>query len=223
MKSNILSELYPDTLIGKLQFETISLLGGLLYHAKPNNKFEKKLLNLGCGLSYFPGWTNADFYHYPLKFWKKQVRKTPDWMLDIRRPLRCSDEYWDGIFTEHTLEHITHAECFRLFKEFLRVLKPGGIVRIIVPDIKKAIEFYNDRSKHLYYVTSFDTGCEAIWEVTQNYYHKSVWDAELMTAVLKKAGFQTVYTSTYGQSGDIDMIMDNPEREPYSLYIEAVK
>jgi predicted SAM-dependent methyltransferase len=223
MKSTILSEQYSDSLASKFKFECISFFGNLFYRFGPRNRFGKKYLNLGCGLSYFPNWTNADFYHYPLKFWKVQPRKNPDWMLDIRKPLRCSSNYWDGIFTEHTLEHITHSECFRLFVEFHRVLKKGGVVRIIVPDIRKAVEFYNDRSKHDYFVTGFDTGCEAIWEVTQNYYHKSVWDAELMIVILKKAGFTSVSEVSFGKSSSLDVMKDNPVRECYSLYIEAIK
>jgi predicted SAM-dependent methyltransferase len=223
MPISILSEQYPQTVRGSFKFEFISWVGGLLYRSKPNNKFEKKYLNLGCGLSYYPNWTNADFYHLPIKFWKKQARKTPDWMLDIRRPLNCHDQYWDGIFTEHTLEHITHAECMRLFKEMHRTLKTGAYLRIIVPDIKKAIEFYNDRTKHEYFVSNFETGAEAIWEVTQNYYHKSVWDAELMIKFLLEVGFKDVVEQSFSRGSLPDILQDNPDRQPYSLYIEAKK
>lgn len=223
MKSSILSDDNNLTFFHIAEFELISLVGGLLYRFGPNNQFDKKFLNLGCGTTYFSDWTNADFYHLPIKFWKKQVRRTPDWMLDIRRPLKCPNDYWDGVFTEHTLEHITHAEGFRLLKELYRVLKPNGILRIILPDIKKAVEFYVERSKNEYFVKNFDTGAEAIWEITQNYNHKSVWDAELMMLVLNKVGFRNVTEMKFGYSISDEIVKDKPDREPYSFYIEAVK
>lgn len=221
MESNTLDDKYQQTLLGHFLFEAVSLFGRLFFNLKPRNKFYYKYLNLGCGYTYFKGWTNADFFHFPIRFWRKQ-KPIPDWMLDIRYPINCKDNYWDGIFTEHTIEHITHKAAFNLFKEFYRTLRPGGVLRIIVPDIETAIRFYNNETLSLYYNEKFE-GAEAIWEVTQNYQHKSVWDAALLTKFLYAAGFTTVYKTSFGIGSNRHLCIDQSDRKEYSLYVEAIK
>lgn len=68
---------------------------------------------MGCGHNKFVGWINADFYKGP-KFWKKYPNK-PDWMSDLRYLLNCDSNYWDGVFTEHTLKHLLllHVKSFK--------------------------------------------------------------------------------------------------------------
>src|SRR5262249_6226099 len=66
------------------------------------------LLNLGCGPHVYPGWVNADDYAPKRRLREREFK--PNWMLDITRPWRCEDGYWDGIFTQHVIEHVTYAE-----------------------------------------------------------------------------------------------------------------
>jgi SAM-dependent methyltransferase len=53
---------------------------------------------------------------------------------DPRRPFPLDDESVDQVLSEHALEHIDAASVAQLFAEFHRVLKPGGWVRVSVPD-----------------------------------------------------------------------------------------
>ena len=70
----------------------------------------KKLLNLGAGTSLQNDFVNADFYrlHHLLK------RSSADWMLDITKPLKCKDNYWDGVYLSHVNEHITFSANYNL-------------------------------------------------------------------------------------------------------------
>ena len=61
------------------------------------------LVQLGAGQDMHPDFVNSDFFRIPLLM----RRPKPDWSMDITRPLRCPDRSIAGIFTQHTLEHIS--------------------------------------------------------------------------------------------------------------------
>src|ERR1700739_2153298 len=98
-----------------------------------------RLLHLGCGNVKFADWVNADFYNFHDLLANREF--APDWMLDLTKPIRCPDGYWDGIFSEHTLEHLTYAQDIHALKEVFRMLKPGAWVRIVTPDVSKYIAY----------------------------------------------------------------------------------
>ncbi|MEO0836902.1 MAG: hypothetical protein AAFY16_13210, partial [Cyanobacteria bacterium J06642_3] len=105
---------YQTNLKQLLYFEIVSLYGRKFYSGKPNIKRnEASLLHLGCGSNKLEGWINADFFRNLFKFWKSSKNR-PDWMLDLRYPLNCDDNVWDGVFTEHTLEHLYPNQALNL-------------------------------------------------------------------------------------------------------------
>jgi predicted SAM-dependent methyltransferase len=217
---SICSTKYQITLKGILGFEIVSLYGRLLFHKKPKIASGNNLLHLGCGHNKFDGWVNADFYS-GMKFWKKN-EKQPDWMLDIRYPLNCDDNVWDGVFSEHTLEHLYPNQVLSLLKELYRTMKKGAWLRISVPDLKKYIDFYCDKQVN----EKFDrwpTGCEAIRSLTQNFEHLSVWDSKLLLHFLKKAGFMNTREVKFMEGTDHNLLKDNANRRWESLYMEAQK
>lgn len=81
----------------------------------------KTCLNLGCGDHKLPGHVNLDI--------KDGV--------DIRK-LDYADNSVDEVYASHVLEHFGAEETHDVLKEWVRVLKPGGVIRIAVPDIRKA-------------------------------------------------------------------------------------
>lgn len=85
-------------------------------------KIRKKCLNLGCGDSKLQGHDNLDI-------------KTGT---DIRK-LDYHDFSVDEVYASHVLEHFGAEETHQVLKEWVRVLKPGGIIRIAVPDLRKAM------------------------------------------------------------------------------------
>lgn len=100
-------------------------------------------------------------------------------MVDLRYPLNCDDNVWDGVFTEHTLEHLYPDQAYFLLRELHRTMKPGSYIRITVPDLSKYIDFYNGKpvDERFY---RWETGCEGIRSLTQNYLHVSLWDFNLI-------------------------------------------
>lgn len=91
-----------------------------------------KLLNLGCGKHYHPDWTNVDL-----------VARGPGVIEDdVRQGLRFADETFDGVYHSHVLEHMDPADAEALIAECFRVLKPGGTLRIAVPDLETIARCY---------------------------------------------------------------------------------
>jgi len=82
---------------------------------------ERKRLNIGCGTKRLAGWINVDF----------NQRFQPDLVWDITKKSRLGDNEVDEIYCDNVLEHLT--DFVGSIKEFHRILKPGGRLRIIVP------------------------------------------------------------------------------------------
>ena len=88
-------------------------------------------LNLGAGASWSREWTNLDLHS------GEHVRRH-----DLRKPLPFTDCVFDAAYSSHVLEHLTPEEGGRLLGEAHRVLRPGGVVRIVVPDLERLCSDY---------------------------------------------------------------------------------
>jgi predicted SAM-dependent methyltransferase len=202
------------TLTALLNFELRSLYGRTLQNRKPVlNRSGENLLHLGCGSNEIQGWINADFF---------SLKRKLDWMLDLRYPLNCDDNVWDGVFTEHTLEHLYPDQVASLLKELHRTMKPGAWIRISVPDLQKYVNYYCHKEVDVEF-SQFRTGCEAIRTLTQDSIHLSVWDSQLLKKFLESAEFINVQKVSFGQGTDGLSIQDLESRAWESLYMEAQK
>lgn len=112
-------------------------------------------LNLGCGTHVVPGWINVDYAAgarlLRLPGFRRLNRRLGlfkgDWpsgivLHDLRRPLPWDSGSVDIIYSSHTLEHLSRDEGIRLLAECYRVLRPGGIIRIVVPDLAHIVRRY---------------------------------------------------------------------------------
>jgi len=220
---SILSNTYLPSIVGILKFETISTFGRLFRSSKPKiNTKGKNYLHLGCGSNYIENWINADFFK--VRFWSSKNKV--DWELDFRYKLKCDSEVWDGVFTEHTLEHLTHLDNLNLFKELWRTMKDGAIIRICVPGLQQAILPYTSDSPNLDFEKHrqlYPDLASSIWGLTQNWAHFSVWDFNLIKLFLENAGFTNVTEREYLVGGDNELIKDTEGRKVGSLYVEATK
>jgi hypothetical protein len=209
-KSRFLRSLRP------IIFELQSQIGRLVYISKrlPQNNY----LNVGCGPNVIESMDNMDFYQFNL-------RKSKIISHDIRFKFPFPDSAYSGIITEHTVEHITPHDAIKLFEEFYRITCPGAVVRIIVPDLEKYVNYYlNDlNGRNITDEFSvFDNGCEAIWNLTQNWEHISCWDYKMMKKCLLNVGFKSCEKKSFMIGDNIELLKDSPHRAWESLYIEAV-
>lgn len=187
------------------------------------------LLNIGCGASGKPGWVNLDFYNLP----------GVNCVFDCRRGLPFSDNSVRFIFTEHFFEHIDYTEEVPLFvSECCRVLEPGGLIRFVVPDAEKYLRAYctdgwrdmiqlrplNPDRSDVHFGSKFNTKMEVVNAVFRQYFeHKFAWDFETMQFVLVRYGFCDIRKMSFGESMKPEFCIDNPDRVPESLYVEAKK
>ena len=110
-------------------------------------------LHLGCGAQTPEGWINVDYFigarlaRVPVVRWiaRKSNLFGLEWptdvfLHDLRRPFPWRDASADVIYASHLLEHLTREDGARLLRECHRVLKPRGIVRIVVPDLRAIVD-----------------------------------------------------------------------------------
>jgi len=91
-----------------------------------------QLLNVGCGATCHPAWTNIDL-----------VSGSPDVIAhDLRKGLPYPDQCFDACYSSHVLEHLEQEESERLLRECWRILKPGGVIRLSVPDLEAIVRAY---------------------------------------------------------------------------------
>jgi len=122
----------------------------------------RAMLNLGCGWKMHWGWTNLDFSPYarlvkhpaiarllaragvlsPLR--QERLAKVDPEMTchDLRGGIPFHDETFDVVYHSHFLEHLDRAVAPIVLAECRRVLKPGGILRVVVPDWETQVANY---------------------------------------------------------------------------------
>lgn len=100
-------------------------------------KPKASLLNIGCGyrFSHDVRWLNVDLA--PVS---KEVQK-----IDAADGLPFQDQSFLGVYHSHVLEHLDSEAGLRLLRECFRILQPGGILRVAVPDLERIAVGYLDR------------------------------------------------------------------------------
>lgn len=93
-----------------------------------------RLLNLGCGSRYDQRWTNVDF----------KPKGTGVIGHDLKKGMPFGDSIFDAVYHSHLLEHFSRDYAPVFLKECHRVLKPGGSIRVVVPDLEHIIREYLD-------------------------------------------------------------------------------
>lgn len=177
-------------------------------------------LNLGSGPRGLdsPAWINIDGFK----------DENVHYLCDISRSIPFGNNVFDGIFCEHVLEHFTASDGEKLLGECIRILKKGGVIRIIVPNAKTFLKAYFDDPAKLieYKRPASGYAMEAVnsW-FYQRFEHQCIYDSSYLTGVLKKVGFDAVRECAFMEAGfgNSCIVIDDPKYAWESLYIEARK
>jgi len=198
-------------------------------------------INLGSGLQVAPGWINVDaslnaliadwpsflqarlFALSGQKPWfdrteyLRRLRSNRFVHADLTRPLPFSPESADFMFCSHVLEHLTRLQGVGLLTEAHRILRPGGTMRVGVPNLELAIDLYRagkarDMLDRFFYRPESGRLAQ----------HRYMYDVGLLTEVLEEAGFSKVVRREYrsGVVPDLDKLDNRPEQ---TLFVEATK
>lgn len=175
-------------------------------------------LHLGCGKRYIPGFIHIDLVDY----------EHIDYQADIRHLDMFESNTVDLIYASHILEHFGRWEYEEVLKEWYRVLKKGGILRLSVPDFNAYLGLYREGWQLDRLFSCFCGG-----QYTELDYHHMVFNEEFLTRILiTSIGFKKAYRWNWRNTehSDIDDFsqsyhphMDKIHGRLMSLNMEAEK
>jgi predicted SAM-dependent methyltransferase len=181
-------------------------------------------LHLACGLKILVGWLNVDVAPYP----GAMTISMPAGLRII--PDRAA-QYAYCSHMLHYLEYPSEASAFVL--EVYRLLKPGGVFRVVVPNIEAIIrayvendeELFKDQVKHhwSWATTKLE---HLICAMRADYADGSVkygYDLETLTKLLKGAGFNRVVQSAFNKSEFEPLRIDYRGKTSLAIIVDAVK
>jgi predicted SAM-dependent methyltransferase len=171
-------------------------------------------LHLGCGDVYLEGWVNIDLVS------PRRYRRDLRW--NLQRGLPFPDGSAEAVFSEHLLEHLELAEGLAHLEMCRRVLAPGGVLRIGVPDLERYVQSYlgNDDLIDKQRPGRPTRGIAFV----ENFFfhgHKMMYDFETLELMLREANFASIEHSAFGQGRIAPP--DSKFRQLETLYVEATK
>lgn len=102
------------------------------------NTTSRTLLHVGCGHAPLPKGL-ADQQWREIRY-DIDPSVEPDVVGSMTDMAQIADASVDAIWSSHNLEHLAEHELVRALAEFLRVLRPGGMAWIVVPDVQSLAE-----------------------------------------------------------------------------------
>lgn len=149
---------------------------------------------------------------------------------DIRLRWPFKNNSADVIFGSHVLEHLTKNEGRYAICECNRILRVGGILRVVVPDFRLCAEkyvcndeiFYDEEILNKNNFEDYKCVAEKVMHFIYGMGHKYQYDFELLYGVLSESGFDEIERKEYRQSNILEIdLLDN--RQGHSLFVEARK
>lgn len=210
-------------------------------------------INVGCGMTLTEGWINLD--NSP----SVRLSNLPLWVIRFSRWIRLIDvnhynyiefakqhrvlwanagrlPFHEGlvetVYTSHMLEHLDRTQAQAFLKEVLRVLKPGGVIRISVPDLKIIVDQYLQDLDADLMIESMGTcinNPQSMKEkfkyvLTGSRHHSWMYDRKSLIKLLIQSGFAHVQAMSPGETTIPDAgKLDLYERADASVYVEAMK
>ncbi len=136
--------------------------------------------------------------------------------LNVTKRFPYKEATFDFVFSCHLLEHLYIPQAQTFIGEIFRVLKPGGICRIVVPDLDRIVAEYDPDQPELFLKRIFE--CDPRAKNTHHWHY----NAKSLLRLLRDAGFHGAYQCAYRQGGcpDLELLDNRPDE---SLFVEAIK
>lgn len=215
-------------------------------------------LNLGCGSVRPKGWINTDsslnanlqripFIGKPLAKIFNPVGYDSNNLIymNLNKNWRYKSSSVDIVYASHLFEHLTLQSADLFLKEAYRVLKPGGVMRIVVPDLYQIVKKYINEYDS--FAANEDPTEFVMWAINMHregqygspsvirkiihewqgypHQHKFMYDPKSLSQKVLKYGFKEPKLLSYGISDYIPEIADvEGKSESYlSVYLEVKK
>lgn len=184
-------------------------------------------VHYGCGLTAPPQWVNFDvsprlrLQKIPVVGTMLKARsrtKFPSNIVygDIIKGLPVADNSCKGVYCSHILEHLSLNDFRTALKNTFRILAPGGIFRVVVPDLESAAKEYvheleqGSSTGSIHFMDRTLLGIKqrprglkgAMVSLLGNSHHLWMWDRHSMASELEAAGFVQIRNCTFGDSED---------------------
>jgi predicted SAM-dependent methyltransferase len=196
------------------EFKYVFIHFGGLARARKYRHIQGLKLHLGCGNVYKEGWINID------------LGQKADLKLDLRRRLPLANNSATIIYGEHFFEHIDFQEpALDVLKDYFRILEPGGVLSLVVPDMEMVLKAYVLSGSESYYEAQKKWHPD--WCVTQMDHvnhnfrqegeQKYSFDYETLHYYLQLTGFDNIHRRDY------DPTLDREDRIVGSLYVNCNK
>jgi hypothetical protein len=210
-------------------------------------------INVGCGATPTSGWINFDnsltvrLARWPLlmrsamgtRILTGQSRKFARIAAenDIRfasatRRIPCPDHSARVVYSSHMIEHLDRGEVQVFLREAQRVLGPGGILRLAVPDLGRLVENYLASGDADGFIAGTNMGLARSESAVSRIrlavvgprHHLWMYDGRSLSRLLRDAGFADVSIMPPGKTTITDPgCLDLAERAEESVYVEAVR
>jgi SAM-dependent methyltransferase len=201
-------------------------------------------LNCGCGKNPAAGWLNVDVRPFAGPGGARSAGGRVallDGALyflqqDVRDMLPIDDASFDWIYSSHLIEHLRQEKVIEVLRQLRRLLKPGGLLRLSTPDLRRYIEgyvdpersFFEEHRRRLATIPVFADGVpdRPGWMVNQVFYnwgHRWIYDFGEVRYVAAQAGFDPGAVEEVGfRTGREPAVwaLDPEGRDDVSLYVE---
>lgn len=181
----------------------------------PDTGDGKRYINVGCGLQSGPEFINVDIVPSP----------GIHYVHDIRTLDMFPSESADLLYASHIMEHIPRHELDSVITEWRRVLKPGGVLRISVPDFDSLLTIYHASGNDIASILAQLLGQEPPYNN-----HYSVWNWDYIQRFFLERGFKEVRrwdphnAPHYSMHDRAERVLTSGEVSvPLSLNVEAIK
>lgn len=189
-------------------------------------------LHIGCGTNVLQGWLNTEY---------ESRRPSSVIYYDVLTEFPAASNSFDVIFSEHMIEHVPLPAGLKMLQECLRILKPGGRVRISTPPLEFLIKLLVNPDEadeayleHHHRRWSADAPVFTPAVVVADYYtqwgHKFVYDEPTLRALMSKAGFASITKVPLNESSEPALRnLEHEQRLPSGMLklstftLEAVK
>lgn len=177
-------------------------------------------LHLACGAVRFDGWLNLDFD-------PAYCGDALDAAWDLREALPLADGCVQFIYHEHFLEHLSVEEGLALLRESRRLLAPGGVLRVAMPDLAEVVRQYYENDWRLPWMKKYgyefiQTRAENINISFRHWGHQWLYDREELHRRLREAGFERTRDCQRLESVEPEL-RGRETRDESLLVVEAVR